>query len=520
MADWSADLKTNMPITDYNKGNASTTHVARTKDGKFWVTWISWEDDMNARLKAQLLDKNGNKLLDPDGVYVSNQITAKYHTNYGMAVTPEGDLIVCHSDSRNDPGRHAFDPYVYRMDQEGNMLWGLNGVKLPTSQNFGGAPYVAVSDMGSIMVGYNDVDEPSMTFVLMKMNPDGTMAWDEPVRTQGIRGTLMPADDDNFYMTLLSGGLTLYKVDSLGDYEWSVNICSKDMNTYAPYPAYPDGNGGVLVPYFYYVSLSIFNNGLQHVTPDGEVTMGIHGMDIMSNEGQNTTPGLAYNGKREEVVAYWSKNMGTAGISLWAQKYDYYGIPLWDEPVQIGDTHPNFGFNVADGVMLDDGSSILFYGDCTGAIKLNLMVEKLDKDGNSVWKTQIAPNAYTDAPAAFYEGDDAYFFWNDNRNIEVASVSNPYGCVFGQYLNLADGTPAGVRQVQAASGAKVSFDGSVIRCESGSAGFLTVCDMAGVIVASCPLQPGINEVTADFAKGVYVVCLTDDCGKTVTKIVK
>lgn len=521
-AQWSTDLKTNLPISDYNLGNASCAHAAATPDGKFWVTWLAWEDNMNGHIKAQLLDADGKALLDPDGVYVSNQITATYHTNYGMAVAPNGDLVVCHCDSRNDPERHAFDPYIYRMNQDGDMLWGLGGVKLPTTASYGGKPYVAISGDGTTMVGYNDVNEPYMTFVLMKVNEDGTLAWDAPVKTDGAMGTVMSGGEDEFYVTVLGNGLKLMKYDSLGDQVWDpITICSKDMNTYSPYPAYADGKGGVVVPYFYYVSLSIFNNGLQHVTADGEATMGLSGMDIVQNMGLNYCPGVAINGNREEVTAYWQQDLGNYTIKLMAQKFDFNGTPIWDEPLQIGDTHTHYGFLPAEGTMLDDGSTIMFYGDFTGAIKLNLTVEKLDPDGNSVWRTQIAPTAFTDAPVAIYEGDNGYFFWNDNRNVEVASVSNPYGCVFGQYLNLDNGTPDytdGVSAVNAdTDGCSLTFADGSLQADAPDAGTLDVYTPDGAKVASFSLQTGHNSCSLTLSEGVYVARMTTPAGTSVIK---
>ena len=99
---------------------------------------------MNGYIKVQLLDKNGTPAFEDGGIYISKHITASWTYNFDMQVTPDGCCVVAHSDSRNDTeARQTFEPYVYTMDQAGNMLWGLDGIKLPTSEARGGLLYTS-----------------------------------------------------------------------------------------------------------------------------------------------------------------------------------------------------------------------------------------------------------------------------------------------------------------------------------------------------------------------------------------
>jgi len=518
MAQWNEDLTMNMPISGYDKGDACTTHAAVTPDGKFWVTWLEWGEGMNGNIKAQLLDRDGTPLLAENGIYVTDQVTATWHTDYGMAVTPNGDLIVCHSDSRNDSDRQSFDPYVYRINQDGDQLWGLEGVLLPTTEHFGGRPSVAVTKQGSIFVAYHDTQEITGSYVLMKMNDDGTMAWDTPIDTHGWQGTLMAADDDCFYMTVLSGGLLLYKVDSLGDYEWGpITICDKAINGYQYYPAYPDGQGGVFVPYYYSVDMSTTNCGMQHVTAEGETTMGLQGVDIIANWGHNAVPGLALNGNREEVMTYWFNDMGAGEESknMYVMKFDYNGNELWPERLRRTDMH----ISPASGTMLDDGSAVLFYGEYTGNITMRLIAEKRDPDGNILWRTQLGQEANISKPTAFYDNTDAYYFWNDSRNSAVASSSMAWGCVFGQYLNLGTGTgsSSGVEVVEANA---PSFNGNTLTYTAQGQGAVEVFDIAGARIAEYALSDGYNNIDMNLTNGIYVLRVIDEAGVKTLKVTK
>lgn len=515
-AQWSKNLETNLVISDSDlPESANTVKSFLLPDGNMWVTWGQFEDNMNLCIKAQLVTPEGEFLLDEGGVYVSRHPTATYHTGYAAAVTPEGDLVVCLPDSRNDNERHAFDPYVYKIDKEGNHLWGLDGVLLPTTASYGGDPQMAVSPAGTVMVGYNDV-ATMMNFVLMKINADGTLAWDEPLMAPGGRGFLMDCGEDEFYLNVLQSGVKTYCIDSLGDTVWGpVNVTDGEVNGYTNYPGYPDGQGGIIVPYYYAVSLQITNNGLQRITPDGEAMFGLRGLDIMVNDGQNGRPAVAVNPKREEVLAYWTAAYeGGNEQYLKAQKFDYYGAPLWESPKTLR-TNAHWGYNVSSGEILDNGDAIIIYWEATtSSIKGNLIVACLDSDGDFKWQSQLGPTSYCGEPAPLYAGEWAYLFWSDNRE---GNMSNPYGLVLGQAVNTTTGTADAPENsvsrltADAPEGAVV-YEAGELKVTTDVPATLDIYDMTGIKRASHLLDAGSNIVSPGVPAGVYVAVVA---GNTV-----
>lgn len=518
---WHTDpAVSNLLISSEQETGAGLVHVKETADGKFWVTWLSWQDGMNGYIKAQLLDKEGNALLDEGGVFVMKKPTASWTSNYGMDVTPDGCLVVCHSDCEGDPDRHAFYPHVYKMDQEGNQLWGLNGVELPTSDASGHRPKVIVTGEGSVMVGYNDINNAANTseFVIYKFNDDGTLAWADPLRTGGMFGAFEKCEEDDVYMTLIGGGaINLYRINSLGDYEWDSPIVveSRDPNTRSEVQPLLDGQGGVVIPYQRYINLSTFYTCMQRVSPDGETCLGLEGLDLNTEPGQHSAPGISLNGKRGEIAAAWNYSDGKNNF-MYVQKYDYYGTPLWDEPREFGGD-VNWGYATTHGTILDDGSILVCYSDKHGAVQDDIKVMKLDSEGNKIWIKQMSPVTYCSEPLLFFDepANKGYIFMSDNRKDGGAS---PSGGVYGQDFLLKDQSES-IASVTAEGGIDIRMEGNTLRVNACADGVAYVYDTLGALAGRYDVQAGDNAYSLDAAGGLYivrVVCGSQQVSQKVT----
>lgn len=511
MAQWSSDFDTNLAISDPSTGHqgASLVKVNEAPNGRIWITWLQWEDGMNGHIKTQLMERDGTPVFEEGGIYVMNQTTSSWTSNFDAKCDPEGNLIVCHSDARNDlDNRQAFDPYVYKMDQEGNQLWGLEGVALPTTDSAGHRPKIGISNDGTIIVGYNDVNNATnnMQFVLMKINNDGTLAWDKPMPVEGAFGVLAPCGESDFYLSIIQNGkIMLYCIDSLGDYVWNqgVIIEDRDPNTRTEIVPIPDELGGVFMPYQRYVNMSTFYAGVQRVNEDGDPCLGMQGLDLSIEGGQHGAPGLGVNGERGEFVAYWNHEYD-GDDHLTVQKFDYSGEPLWPEPIVLM-TQYMWGYATSDGKVLDDGSSILVYGRYNSAVKLNIMATRLSIDGDEIWTKELSPEAYTGRPDAVWDGNMAYIFWEDNR---VDNGPSPYGTIWGQNLNLTTGEggpSAGIEKLIAENEGNIASWADGTLTYTGAAGEIAVYNAAGAKVFGTMVSEGTSDNRINLSNGLYIV---------------
>lgn len=130
-AQWSDDPSVNLQLSDQKGATPGSIKVAKTTDGKMFVSWTTYEGK-GGQTRLQLLDKNGNLLWDKGGILVSEHPAASYTTDFDMKTSSDGCAIIAYSDSRTDLETLLdFKPYVYKIDQEGNYLWGIDGGRYP-----------------------------------------------------------------------------------------------------------------------------------------------------------------------------------------------------------------------------------------------------------------------------------------------------------------------------------------------------------------------------------------------------
>lgn len=516
---WNTDATANFKIS--KEGDRSQTSVIahETADGKIFVSWLQWADGMNAYIKLQLLDKDGNPLFEDGGIYVSKHQTPTWTGGYDMKVTPDGCAVIAHSDARNDDTRQAFEPYVYKIDQEGNFLWGLDGVALPTMESDALRPQIGVTNKGNVIVGYNDLfGENNSCYSMMKVNEDGTLGWAMPLHLDGIFGCFAPCGEDDLYLSIIqNGALNICRYDSYGEEIWNLVVDKRDINARTEIFPISDGKGGIFLPYQRYINQSVFYTCLQHVSAEGEFLMGLTGLDLSTELAQHSSAGIGVNPKREELVAYW--DMSLAGTSfLNVQKFSYYGDPVWDTEVHL-DSMYMWGYASADGILLDDGSSILIYGDYKASTDIALTVRKIDNDGKPVWCKQLGVTCSMGGrPKAIFDAEEVFVFWNDSRE-EYSSDGG--GSIYGQNIYYADGSTgkSEVKTLKADVGMNITFDGSKFNVAVAENGMFYLYTTSGMLVKSVAVKAGTTDVLANVPAGIYIAGVTSGSQNTRTKVI-
>ena len=185
--------------------------AVRTPDKKTWIAWKTWgKKEVNGikrdavRTYLQLLDRDGKPQFD-EPIMVNDYITTSWWSKYGLQVAADGSAIVTVADGRAEEADlpddyiHAdgFQPAIYKIDQEGNFLWGLDGVQYPEYHN---APYtncyVVGEDTYFLFLSLTEDSSPSeegdMTtgMFIQRINDDGTTAWEKPRKWADWTGSM------------------------------------------------------------------------------------------------------------------------------------------------------------------------------------------------------------------------------------------------------------------------------------------------------------------------------------------
>lgn len=276
-AAWSTDLSQNLLISEEGRVFQDLAMCKSTPQGNVWVSWISWEDE-NAFLKVQLLDGEGNAMLEPGGKYISKNPTPTWSSGYALDVTAEGDAVLAYCDKRNG----VWQAYLYKVDSSGKLLWGDAGVAVLTgSQETCLNPQLCVTPAGNAYVGFQCMEGAKNITRIFKFNSEGDHAWGGSItvdRTNGIFN-LIPTGADSVmaaYFTT-SGNYEVMKYTANGEEAWGAPKPIDDSGTVS-ITAEPnivaDGEGGFLAGWRNNISQFSYIGLAQHLNADGKKMWG------------------------------------------------------------------------------------------------------------------------------------------------------------------------------------------------------------------------------------------------------
>lgn len=524
-AQWVDDPAVNTLISTKGEGSATLTKVAKISEDRMYVAWTSFESydgSLNAFTKLQLLDKNGNALWEKGGIYVSRHPSASYTTDFSLAVTPDDCAIVAFSDSRtNLETKIDFKPYVYKIDQEGNFLWGLDGVAIPCSSHQGMRPRIGVTNAGSVIVGYSDAINGLVC--LQRIKEDGTLAWGQNIELGGMMVNFVATGEDDFIITW--GGLAAQRYDSYGEEVWDkpVIIEGEFFNGYVEPRMMEDGQGGFVVCYGRTVSMSEFYVCLQRVSADGELMMGLESITTGKSNYKHACGIMGVDIKNQEIICQWSKSRGDNDVSLVANKFSYFGDPMWgDNGVKLKESwmFPPYASNVT---VLDDQSSILVYSDLLdSSVKTKIIALKLDKDGKVIWKKEInsLTNYKMNVTGCKLE-NQLCVFWNSAVSSDIGGEIMGQNISFDGQLGIV-GTS--IEETENGKSTRIYYDNQCIQAtfagNNSDLADLTVSDLTGSLVYSdsFPVENGQLNAPLSLPRGIYLVCVNSNGQKIYQKI--
>lgn len=443
----------------------SNPKAVRTNDGKTWLSYKVWEDN-GVHTYLQLLDKDGVLQFDGLGVKVNDYQTPTWWSEYQLAVASDGSALVSLADSRSETeptggeGRYLnFQPAIYKVGQDGSLLWGLDGITFPAYQH---APYT------DIFVNGDDVyfqftqtqDTPSgvgpqglpqkaaspakaegMTGTWMnRISPDGTLAFSE---CKALYGQIIPSDGSNLLVFSAGGyGATVNKMNRDLESVWDEPL-TYDDNSYGgyemrPYKIAPDGEGGAAVAFVRAMGDFAHNIRVQYITADGDLGFGLTGIDAYNaEEYDHDYPGIALNNKTKEIMVDWEDQMGEYTQSI--NKFSYSGERLWGETgIQIlsKDSPSGYAWGRIGSGSLSNGDWILAVRDIAAWANEKIVIMRLNPNGEIVWKKSFGRNLDVSNPTLIVEEDATYLFYRGTSSLDVLRVFN------------ADGTTTGIESVQ------------------------------------------------------------------------
>ncbi len=433
---------------------ACNPKAVRTPDKKTWISWrtmgsksVNGINRPAVRTYLQLLDRDGVPQFS-EPIMVNDHATTTWWSEYGLQVASDGAAVVTVADGRAeeptmpDYVEHpdGFSPAIYKIDQQGNFLWGADGIAYPEFTN---APYTNCYVVGddTYFIFYNTTEDSSGqaedmrligTFI-QRVNADGTVAWDEPMAwsDEFIQPQIVPSLGNTFLLFDKSPeGSVVHRLNRDFDEIWGDPVIYDEhkyegyvMNHYC---LASDGFGGAAVAFVRNMGQFAHNIRVQHINADGSLGFGLSGLDAANTEDNDYDYcGIAVNTKSQEImVDFESQLEKTYDVML--QKFSYDGDYLFDEQglsIANKDRATNgFAFGKVGCGAVGDDQWIVIYRDVQSYYNTSFIIRRYDAEGNRLWTRTIGREIDPTNISFFVEEEATYLIYRENRESKEPGI--------------------------------------------------------------------------------------------------
>ena len=393
-AQWTTDTVLNTLVADSEVGDMQ---AIGSSEGKTYVVfWKSVAPPINYELRLQILDVDGSQLLGNDGMLVSDAIPMSTYTVIWSIVTDNEDNLYI-GITGTGSGEPAF---VFKLDAEGNHLWGPNGVNVGTGYSVTVLPL----STGEAIVSWF----PEGESVMQKYDASGNAIWGSPQSIIEGGNDTVPANmfeltNGDYIMIFhsltfgINSNLFAQRYNSSGVLQWTNPTQISNYGTVfnTTYDGLQDGD----VVYMGYKASpgNRFDSFLQRIDADGTLPWGINGSDFDTNQTDYEMDtkiafkeGSAYiwsscnytntsQSEKGEYIQKFDKETGARMFSNNAKEI----FPIGSEKVHAGSIY-----------LLNDSPLLLIKdGLDNGVSPTSLHALMLDENGDFAWPEETRPLA-------------------------------------------------------------------------------------------------------------------------------
>ncbi len=360
----------------------------------------------------------------------------------------DGTSVFAWSDTRD--GTRGI--YAQKVDDNGNSLWGENGLLVNHESSYRESPVLVESGNGDVIIAWIDFrNEWSGDVFAQKISSFGDVLWaDEGVPlclSEEYQQSLNIVSDDNggaFVIWLDGrnvGGSDIYgtHIDTNGNivsgWGYDGNPIISNSGSQNQHTLWKDGENGAVVAWFDYRDPNDPNIYMQRIASNGYLLWNNDGIQLTDAVGPQEKPKITPDGTGNFIFTWRDRGTDVFG-DIMAQRVDLNGNLLWANEVEV---------YVGEGIQRNaritkasDNGAIIVWEDGRNEISENykdLYAQKLDLNGNLQWSVlgiEIV-QALNDQLNPRLSGDDnggAWIIWEDGR------INNhPHEDIYIQHVN-------------------------------------------------------------------------------------
>lgn len=448
---------------------ACNPKAVRTPDKKTWIAWKTGHYKEINGIKRhgectylQLLDINGVPQFE-EPILVNDHVTPSWWSEYSLCVAADGSAIVTVADSRGEEADmpdyitytktdengeeyevqepytsgKSFYPAIYKVDQEGNFLWGLDGISFDWAYY---SPYTYAAVAGSNtyfifkqMASFEDIVAETDGAYLVRIDEEGI--WQEPLKLSDnslLHAQIIASEGEDFLLfsdTPDGACVTRYTPEMEDVWGGTVTYDENKYEGYAmnQYKLASDGNGGACVAFVRAMGGFTHNIRVQHINGDGSLGFGLEGLDAANTEDNDYDYcGIAVNPENEEIMVDFESQLPyTYDVML--QKFSFDGDYLFDE-LGLSIANKNRATNayafgqVGCGAIPGTSDWIVCYRDVQAYVNASFVICRYDKDGTRVWKKTIGRELDPTGITFVVEKEASYLFYRETRSAKEPGI--------------------------------------------------------------------------------------------------
>lgn len=438
----------------------------RTDDGKIILSWLRGEMINNVfsyQLHLQIFDALGNAMFGDEGIIVCDKRTRYWTTDYALTLAPNGDILLAYTDIRNDPTEENAETYLYRYTQQGEPVWGSDGILFPAGRIHETA--LSVEDIAPVMCVSGDnifvaadhveyymakADETNWTptpwnpnmpdsvlvtdskWLIYRINNDGTVANESLKEILSKMLVMQPSANGKIYLVYdnMDFGLSAELLDANLTNSWNEPLVIEQRaitaGQYVATPVTAVNDYGVLM-LTYRVLTNFYGYQVSNfLHPDG-----IFAEDPVTLAGNiDGDAGSAAMGVKEErSLVAWEYAYSASEYRMNVNVVDDNNWYYWENDYMYGrtlETNSTWGYKPVKVIPVNDGWVVL-YGNCTSWNGANFMVVKLSDEGETIWSKQICEDNFKSSGfSVVYDDKNAYIFYTQDPTYKAAGDGGMY----------------------------------------------------------------------------------------------
>ncbi len=394
LAQWSSNIDEPIGI-----GLGIQPQLVSSSDGSLYIAWLT---DGDYQVRLQKFDRYGNPIFEEGGLVISNNLNSSWIAVYHLNIAIDGDnnAIISTVDQRSG----NWEVYLYKVDGEGNMIWGDDGIAISNSGTDNISPRLSVLNDNSIAVAWSqNYDSVRMQVI----NPDGETLWPEDIFIQGNSSTLaspipLASPDGNLLVQWISqtgpvwasnSEIFIQKFNLQGDSVW-------DQASLIVGPViFPMGNwqqkiivnnSDNIFSAWTQIAGNVQSALTQQINFNGEMVWDNPILFSLNTNHFRISPVIKYIEDSSFLLATWKEtNNSQAERGVVAQCLDSNGSRLWgDNGIEV--VPLNNSYDYLD-ISLDiiNWNVFISYIEQDPTMNANIYVSKVDQYGNHEWETSV-----------------------------------------------------------------------------------------------------------------------------------